>query len=209
MERSKFRNQGPDDPDFLEASFLFYDEKAQLTRVKVKDCLNTSALGYTYDDVPIAWLDETLAAPFKTFIKRGGSKTSKKVSFPLDLKSTENVKIKRTIKNRSKTEKELSEEVVVIEGIELNYEKFVMFDVYINPSDAVIQTDLSNFATSFVDVPHEGSSDVKSSIFVGLTDILEYIRADGDDDIVITLVPREGNVKIGGLTIDFLDRHGF
>jgi polyphenol oxidase len=35
------------DPDWLDASFFFYDEEARLVRVRVRDCLDTAALRYT------------------------------------------------------------------------------------------------------------------------------------------------------------------
>lgn len=202
-------NKDPHDSDFLETSFLFYDEKAQLTRVKIKDCLNPSALGYRYDKVPILWLNKTRTPQFETFIKRKASEVLRKVTFPLDLISTESITVNRRIKNRSKAEKESVEEVIVIEDIEFNNGDSMSFDVHINPSNTVIRTDISNLATSFVNVPHVGRCDVKRRLFVGLTDTLDEIEADNDDEIVITLVPREGNIKISGLSIDFLDKHDF
>ncbi|CAM6095596.1 unnamed protein product [Calypogeia fissa] len=36
------------DPDFLNASFLFYDENKDLRRVKIDDTLDTTKLGYVY-----------------------------------------------------------------------------------------------------------------------------------------------------------------
>lgn len=204
------KNKDPDELEFLEASFLFYDEKAQLTRVTIKDCLNTSALGYRYDNVPIPWLDlDKTCAP--TFINRRGSNNLRKVIFPLVLKSMESITIRRRMNNRSEVEKESREEVAIIDDIELDYEESVMFDVYINPSDADIRTDMSNFCSSFMNVPNGGRSiiDVKTRFVVGLTDLLDGIQADNDEYIVITLVPRKGNIKIGGLFIDFLDRHNF
>ncbi|KAL6651414.1 hypothetical protein ACP70R_010339 [Stipagrostis hirtigluma subsp. patula] len=44
------------DRDYLDASFLFYDEEARLVRVRVRDCLDTDALRYTYQNVPLPWL---------------------------------------------------------------------------------------------------------------------------------------------------------
>lgn len=47
------RRQDITDSDYLDASFVFYDENAQLVRVKVRDCLDPTNLGYTYQDVDI------------------------------------------------------------------------------------------------------------------------------------------------------------
>lgn len=41
------------DPDLLNAGFVFYDENAQLVRVKVRDCLDHLKLRYKYQDIPI------------------------------------------------------------------------------------------------------------------------------------------------------------
>ncbi|MDK0882658.1 hypothetical protein P5F54_15305, partial [Clostridium perfringens] len=45
------------DSDWLNAGFLFYDENGQAVRVKVKDCLDTTKLGYVYQDVDLPWLN--------------------------------------------------------------------------------------------------------------------------------------------------------
>ncbi|KMZ60041.1 Catechol oxidase [Zostera marina] len=201
------RNRDPRRPEFLEANFLFYDENAQLVRVKVKDCLNSSLLGYRYDSVPIAWMEKT---PTPSFPRGSGKKRGKKlrkpgrVKFPLQLKSTTSVLVKRSIKKRSKAEKETAEEVVVIEGIQLNFGDFVKFDVYVNSPDNAVKPGTSEFSGSFVNVPHNKDSNGKTSLTLGLTDLLDDIEADDDDDIIITLVPRKGLVKIGGVSIKFL-----
>lgn len=46
-----------EDPDFLNASFVFYDENGEPVRVYVKDCLDIGSLGYSYEVMPIPWLD--------------------------------------------------------------------------------------------------------------------------------------------------------
>ncbi|KAK9150038.1 hypothetical protein Syun_008347 [Stephania yunnanensis] len=43
-------------PDFLEASFLFYDENRQLVRCKVSDSLSAEKLGYTYSSEEQPWI---------------------------------------------------------------------------------------------------------------------------------------------------------
>ncbi|OMO76490.1 Tyrosinase [Corchorus capsularis] len=44
------------DPDWLNASFLFYDENKNLVRCKVSDCLDSKALGYDYQIADTPWL---------------------------------------------------------------------------------------------------------------------------------------------------------
>jgi polyphenol oxidase len=50
------------DPDFLNAEFLFYDENQDIRRVKVQNALNTTILGYVYQETNNEpWI--TLAPP--------------------------------------------------------------------------------------------------------------------------------------------------
>ncbi|KAF2303387.1 hypothetical protein GH714_017747 [Hevea brasiliensis] len=44
------------DPDWLDATFLFYDENANLVRVKVRDCIDHKKMRYAYQEVDIPWL---------------------------------------------------------------------------------------------------------------------------------------------------------
>jgi polyphenol oxidase len=44
------------DPDWLDSSFLFYDEDARLVRVTVRDMLDMGRLRYTYGEVDMPWL---------------------------------------------------------------------------------------------------------------------------------------------------------
>ncbi|KMZ60042.1 Catechol oxidase [Zostera marina] len=193
------RNHDPRSPDFREASFLFYDENAQLVRVKVKDGLDESLLGYRFESVPIAWMDKKPTPSFGRGRGRGRwMRRPSRVKFPLDLKSRTSVLVKRSIKNRSKAEKETAEEIVVIEGIQLNFGDFVKFDVNVNSPDNYAKPGTSEFSGSFVNVPHSKASTGKTCLTLGLTDLLDDIEAD--DDIIITLVPWIGRVKIGGIS---------
>ncbi|GAQ81141.1 hypothetical protein KFL_000720100 [Klebsormidium nitens] len=52
------------DPDWLGASFLFFDENRNLVEAKVSDAINTQAsLRYAYEDVPIPWATAPAPAP--------------------------------------------------------------------------------------------------------------------------------------------------
>lgn len=44
-----------DDPDWMESQLLFYDENADLVRVKIKDSLDNVKLRYTYEEVDNPW----------------------------------------------------------------------------------------------------------------------------------------------------------
>ena len=132
------------DPDFLNAGFLFYDENAQLVRVKVRDALDSDKLRFGYQQVDIPWL-KSRPKPHK-ILKKIADKLKHKngvanaaeipsvssVVFPRKLDSTLRVDVPRPKKSRSKKDKEDEEEVLVIKGIELDRNKFVKFDVFIN-----------------------------------------------------------------------------
>ncbi|KAI3895320.1 hypothetical protein MKX03_035821 [Papaver bracteatum] len=185
------------DPDFLNAGFIFYDEKKQLVRVTVKDCLEHENLGYTYQDVEIPWLQTKPKAPT-------GKKVDKnavgKTEYPITLDKTVQVLVKRPVtKKRSKKEKEDKEEMLIISGIELNRCVRVRFDVFINYDGEV---GLDSCAGSFTNLPRaHGDKDgngekLKTPLKLALTDILEDLDAEDDEYIVVTVVPR-GSTEYG------------
>ncbi|KAJ6292506.1 hypothetical protein OIU78_024643 [Salix suchowensis] len=168
------------DPDWLNASFFFYDENANPVRVTVKDCLDSRNLGYVYQDVEIPWLQIQA--------------------------NTE--KVARPKKSRSRKQKEEEEELLVIKGVEFDKTKALKFDVYINDEDDSLSApDKTEFAGSFVNVPHKHKHGKKMSTCfkLALTDLLEDLEAEDDDSVIVTLVPRygEGLAKIGGIKIEF------
>ncbi|XP_027932205.1 polyphenol oxidase A1, chloroplastic-like [Vigna unguiculata] len=207
------------DSDWLESGFLFYDENKNLVRVKVKDCLDTRKLGYVYQDVDIPWLNSK-PSPRKSrarkvaFAENFGvgaaqaAETSRSVKFPLVLDSVVSTRVKRPNKSRSKKEKEEEEEVLVIEGIEFDRNTPVKFDVFVNDEDDTqIRADNTEFAGSFVSVPHthkHKNKNIKTYLRLGLTDLLEELEAEDDDSVMVTLVPRygKGRVKIRNIKIE-------
>ncbi|XVF87527.1 hypothetical protein PTKIN_Ptkin18bG0127300 [Pterospermum kingtungense] len=156
------------DTDWLDSAFLFYDENANLVRVKVRDCLDHRKLGYDYQKVDIPWLN-TKPSPRRKIIKKlsrasgaahaaetKNKKVLSNVRFPLVLNNVVSLEVARPKKSRSKKEKEEEEEVLVIENIEFDRDKMIKFDVYINDEDdTIIGPDNTEFAGSFVNVPHK------------------------------------------------------
>ncbi|XWS19563.1 hypothetical protein CRYUN_Cryun31cG0026200 [Craigia yunnanensis] len=206
------------DSDWLDSAFLFYDENANLVRVKVRDCLDTRKLGYDYQKVDIPW-SSTKPTPRRLIskVKRAvgvahAAETKKKVlsnvQFPLVLNNVVRLEVARPKKSRSKKEKEEEEEVLVIENIEFDRDQLLKFDVYVNDEDdTTIGPDNTEFAGSFVNVPHKHKHGKKMTISLrlGLTDLLEELDAEDDDGVVVTLVPKYGKglAKIGGIKIEF------
>ncbi|PON50734.1 Polyphenol oxidase [Parasponia andersonii] len=214
------RRQDFTDRDWLDAAFLFYDENAQLVRVKVRDCLDSRKLGYEYQNVDIPWLN-TRPTPRRSPLSRVKSTLGRigvpvahgdelpKVTFPVKLDKTVKVLVARPKKKkRSKKEKEAADEILVIEGIEYNRDVPVKFDVFINDEDdAPTGPDKSEFAGSYVSVPHKhkSKSKINTRLNLGITDLLEDLDAEDDEHVVVTLVPKIGigEVTIGSLKIEY------
>ncbi|KAL5096659.1 hypothetical protein RYX36_000986 [Vicia faba] len=218
------------DKDWLESGFLFYDENKNLVRVNVKDSLDIDKLGYAYQDVPIPW-EKAKPVPRRTKVQKlvevevndGNLRKSptiflvrqqsprKYVTFPLVLNNKVSAIVKRPKKLRSKKEKEEEEEVLVIEGIEFYMNIAIKFDVYINDEDDKVGAGNTEFAGSFVNIPHSAhghkNKKIITSLRLGITDLLEDLHVEGDDNIVVTLVPKcgSGQVKINNVEIVFED----
>ncbi|KAK9131709.1 hypothetical protein Scep_011237 [Stephania cephalantha] len=206
------------DPDWLNASFLFYDENRNLVRAKVGDALSISQLRYAYQDVPIPWMNAR-PTPKRPKGSRASNDLKKKAvkaadAFPRSLNNgLIRLIVKRPIINKSRTKKEKEEqpEVLVIEEIELDAGETVKFDVLVNDDDESTMPDKSEFAGSFVNVSHrhegmEGEMKINTSLRLGITDLLEDLGVEDDDELVVTIVPRIGtqNVIIGEVKIELL-----
>ncbi|PKA53516.1 Polyphenol oxidase, chloroplastic [Apostasia shenzhenica] len=193
------------DSDWLNAGFLFYDENAQLVKVKVSDCVDTEKLRYTYQKIENPWINAK-PAPAGT-----GKGVAPKVepTFPVTLdKANVVASAKRPARSgRSGDE----EEVLVVEGIEYQQDAYIKFDVYVNASAAaVLRPAVSECAGSFVHVPHahgkgrKGATAGKSTLKLGIANLIAEIGAAADDSLVVTLVPRIGTAKVAGLSIVLL-----
>lgn len=128
--------------------------------------------------------------------------------FPGKLDKTVKVIVSRPKKSRSKEEKEEEEEVLLIDGIEVERDVFVKFDVLINDEDeATSGAHKTEFAGSFVNVPHKHGhhKKIKTKLRLGISELLEDLGADDDENVLVTLVPRSGvgDVSIDGVKIEF------
>ncbi|CAM0902898.1 unnamed protein product [Alopecurus aequalis] len=204
------------DPDWLDATFLFYDEDARPVRVRVRDCLDTAALRYTYQDVGLPWLN---ARPAKA---SGGTPAPAAGSLPARLDKTVRVTVKRPRVGRTRKEKDEEEEVVVVEGIEIadHFNKFVKFDVLVNEPESGAGSGTTAAASgycagSFAHTPHmmrpgkgmeKKKVSVKTVARFGVCDLMEDIGADCDKTVVVSLVPRSGGelVTVRGVRIGYV-----
>lgn len=88
------------------------------------------------------------------------------------------------------------------------------FDVYVNAEEEAGPM-AREFAGSFVNVPHmeHGKKEkkkkkmLKRCVRLGITEVLEDLEAEEDDEVVVTIVPRVGKglVSIGSVKIELLD----
>ncbi|XP_022927081.1 polyphenol oxidase, chloroplastic-like [Cucurbita moschata] len=211
------RRQDLQYPEWLDASFIFYNEKAQAVRVRVRDCLDTKNLGYIYQDVELLWL-ETRPTPRRALRAQKSVDSNvpsrrvkpARIKFPVTVKSAVSTEVKRAKKSRSKKEKEEEEEILVIKGIEFDPNTAIKLDVYINDEDdSEIRGDNTEFAGSFVNVPHKHGhkKKVKTGLRLGISEVLEDLEADDDDSIIVTIIPRlgAGLVSIAEITMEYGD----
>ncbi|CAM0914157.1 unnamed protein product [Alopecurus aequalis] len=198
------------DPDWLDSSFLFYDEESRLVRITVRDVLDVQKLRYTFDGVGMPWAD--VRPPVTPGVNTMEGRPGKSVRFPVSLDAaavTAQVLRPRVI--RSRREKEVAEEVLVVEGIESDGTDVVKFDLYVNAMDyEKIEPGGRELAGSYLSLSHprlDGTGKgmkIETSMTVALNDLLEDLGADGDESVTVTLVPRSGKVKIQILKIVYM-----
>ncbi|KAK4484610.1 hypothetical protein RD792_007199 [Penstemon davidsonii] len=204
----KLRGSKPKDfneSDWLDSSYLFYDENAQLVRVKVSDTLDQDKLGYFFQEVDTPWLkNRPKPRVKKSKIATTSSAPKADSVFPVKLDKVVKVLVDRPKKSRSKKNKEEEEELLVIEGIEVDSAKFVRFDVFVNDEDdKPDEIDKAEYVGCYSQVPHKNSTGVKSKIRLGLTELLEDLDVEDDDKILVSLVPKANgdDINIGGIKI--------
>ncbi|KAI3877072.1 hypothetical protein MKW92_025823, partial [Papaver armeniacum] len=209
-----------EDPDWLDTTFYFHNEKSQLVRIKIRDVVDNSKLRYAYENVENVWLNARPKPSVPPKIARQVLKMRENQNPFLDgsrrLDTTIRVKLHRPRTRRSKIEKEQEEEIIVVYGIDIRKDMYVKFDVYVNAVDeTIIGPESREFAGTFVNMIkgvkillNNGDLIMKrKTIFkVGITELLEDLEADDDETIWVTLVPRGGtgiNTTVDGVRIDY------
>ncbi|CAM6125449.1 unnamed protein product [Calypogeia fissa] len=143
MWNSQLGRANFNDPDWLDAEFLFYDENAQLVQVKVSDALDMSSLGYEYETVDNSWAYYTasrcgtvnardMVEQFRLIPQRQRS-TGERIT--LSNGGTFHAILTRT-PSKSDVEGNDSEEMLVIHGIHFDPADIVSFDVFLNLPEA-------------------------------------------------------------------------
>ncbi|KAJ0801521.1 putative catechol oxidase [Helianthus annuus] len=211
------RNKGPRSTDWKNSSYVFYDENEELVRVYNRDCVDMKRMGYMYEASSIPWKESPpipRVKASKVALKSVRSvKKAEETEFPVKLDKRVNVLVKRPATTRSEDEKEKATEMLVLNGIKFNSEKFFKFDVLVNDVDDGIQTTAtsSEFVGTFAQVPHMPGHKmfITSGASYGITEVLEDLEAEEEEYVLVTLVPRAGTedatvseIKIELLPID-------
>uniref|UniRef100_A0A0E0JPQ3 Tyrosinase copper-binding domain-containing protein n=1 Tax=Oryza punctata TaxID=4537 RepID=A0A0E0JPQ3_ORYPU len=198
------------DPDWLNSSFLFYDEEARLVRITVHDILDIEKLRYAYHGVSLPWLNARPPTTPNVNVKKGNT-SPRFIRFPVSLNVAQTIEVRRPHMLRNKPKKRIQGEVLVVEHIVSDGTNIVKFDVFVNAREyEKVKPSGREMAGSFVCLKHndmDGSligKGLNSTMRIALDEILEDLGANEDDSVIVTLVPRHGNVRIGGIKIDYI-----
>lgn len=199
------RHHAPSSTDWLDASYVFYDENRKLVRVYNRDCVDTRTMGYDYERSEIPWIRNRPNPHPKGGKDKGNARkpdkaTVKDLSFPVRLNQTLEVRVmrpaKRTTEDKERTE--IAIEKLVLQGVRYDCERFVKFDVIMNdPDNGVDVTPVdTEFLGYFSRLPHgmvaENRMKEISGISFAIKDRLKILKVENDDSIVVKIVPRAG-----------------
>ncbi|KAK8626809.1 hypothetical protein V6N13_134439 [Hibiscus sabdariffa] len=204
------------DPDWLDSFFFFYDENLKLVKIKVRDVLDITKLGYSFEEVDHPWLNHRPppSVPPKQARQMLKLKENKNQVFVPDfrpdgrvLDGSFTVKVFRPAKRESKEEEE---ETIVVYGIEVKGNDYVKFDVYVNLSDETkMNPKFREFAGTFAHIPGGGAAmKKKMKLRLGVSELLKDLEADEDESIWVTVSPATvscSNVSIEGIKIEYIE----
>ncbi|KAL7087389.1 hypothetical protein ACP275_13G066000 [Erythranthe tilingii] len=201
LPNNKLPDKRITDPDYLNASFLFYDENAQLVKVYVRDTFDNRRMGFDYERVDLPWMDyRPPPQAARTKINKVVDAPNAKTLFPLKLDRVVRFQVDKTKKGKA-------DEILVLENITVDASKLLKFDVFVNDEDDnPSELDKASYLGTYAQLPHKprsGTTSNSSSIRLKLTDLYDDIDIGDDDAIVVTLVPRHRGpgVTIGGIKI--------
>ena len=190
--------QGITDTDWLDASFVFYDDvkSPRKVRIKFRDVLDTRNLGYTYDaeaDRDLPWLRPKITTLVPHGKDSGAPARSAAAApvFPLSLTKGQVVAVPAVAVPAREAGKE---QLLVIDGVEFDPQANNKFDVAINvPADKALQVgpQYKEYAGSFAVVPGSGAGGTrKGKISLCITDVLYDLDAEDDSTVDVVIVPR-------------------
>jgi polyphenol oxidase len=208
----------PPEPEWLDTSFVFYDETPRPVRIRVRDVLDAAALGYGYDErEPLLWMGARPAPLLPNGAAAAGTTRRRAAAlapaFPLALTEGQVVEVPSVAKPRRAQDaaaaggggEQPGDTVLVFDGVEFEPGKGGKFDVVINvpPEQAAgAGPRHSEYAGSFATLPRGGSEKPGETVVVPLVLPLDEVLADigvGDEDgtVNVVIVPRSpGIIKI-------------
>ncbi|GMJ12759.1 hypothetical protein HRI_004945100 [Hibiscus trionum] len=203
------------DPDWLDSFFFFYDENLKYVKIKVRDVIDITKLGYSYEEVDHPWLNHRPppSVPPKQARQMLKLRENENPVFGSDfrpggrvLDGRFTVKVPRSMKRENKEE---DEETIVVYGIEVKGNDYVKFDVYVNLSDETkMNPKFREFAGTFAHIPGGGDAmKKKMKLKLGVSELLKDLEADEDESIWVTLSPETAscsNVSIEGIQIEYI-----
>lgn len=197
------------DRDWLDTEFVFYDEDAKPVIVNVADTLENKKMGFTWQNVDNPWIGSKPKALVKKsdFAKKKQEPKPQDSIFPIKLDKVVRISVDRPKQRRSAKEKDEEEELLLIQDIVVDATKFVRFEVFVNDEDTKPEDlkETAEYAGCFTQVPLTKAGTIKTKLRLDLDDLLEELDVEGDDQIVVTIVPRVGGefITIGGIKIVF------
>ena len=224
------RQEHYSDTDFLDSSFVFYDENAELVQVSVKDWLDPETqLGITFEPCPGSNVYRTSSFPQplgkvrgvvpkgKANLPEGLPKSKSKFEKKLGVSEALPVVVKRpTGKSAFAQAKGIAEsqveEVLVLEGFTIPSQADTVLTVFINLPDANASTslDCAEYVGTYASLPHMGMGmGMGKDMGMGrMTDIRFSITAnianlgiEDQDSFVVTVVSNVVKTRASQVTI--------
>ncbi|KAI3959027.1 hypothetical protein MKX01_023703 [Papaver californicum] len=167
--------------------------------VKIRDVLDITKLRHTFDWVKNPWIN---ARP-KPAVPPNMAREMLKMK---NNNAHDNFQVQRPRTRRTNKEIEYEEEVLVVYGIDVKKDFYAKFDVYIN---ARIRRNFVNMHRGVTVVMNKDdiAVDMKISIKLGISELLQDLEADGDESISVSLVPKGDTgvyISVDGVRIEYL-----
>ncbi|KAA0056962.1 polyphenol oxidase I [Cucumis melo var. makuwa] len=189
------------DPDWLNSSFVFYDENKNAVRIEVSDCLDTEKLGYVYQEVPLPWLLLNKIPSPNPWI-RTEEPEPPIINFPQTLNSDITTMVDRPEEAGSGEEVDV---VLVLEDVEYDPTTRVHFDVLVNVVDEAQDRCAAflEFVGSFKNIPHGLHHHDKTSLRFVITEVIQGLGLERDKNLAVKIEPMVGGegVTLGGIKI--------
>ncbi|KAM0858879.1 hypothetical protein ACQ4PT_047561 [Festuca glaucescens] len=210
----------PDLPyqEWLDTSFVFYDEAKRPVRIRVQDVLDTSKLGYRFEEKKkLEWMQKRpkpsseIKRPF--IAQRSVTPAS---AFPVPLKKGQNeyVTVERPEKAQAGGGSSKKAPEVLVLDLTVDPCEYVKFDVLVNVprgQEEKVGPKNSEYAGSFTHVPHGGGDGGRMmetqevSYRLKLREIIEDLKCGRDKRLDFTIVPVAGQkTLVNSVRIDIL-----